>query len=455
MSDIKKKIKRRRQREEQAKRYRIALISAVIIGIIVLVLGSISVKYISNYIENKNLEQQMAEKAAEAEQTRLQQEEIVNAQKINAVKDTIESDFNDSTIVEMTDEQLLDKNIHGIIVDMTLEEKVYQLFIATPENIIGGVDVTAIEGTDSNKFKSHPVSGIYLTEANIKNKTQAESLISSVKKYSEDASKVPVFLCINEEGGGQATIAGNSAFAVKKYGSASDIQSLDDAQDAGEAIGEYLKEFGFNVNFAPCADVIMNEESSYVINRSFGTDPYGVSAMAKEIAHGMSNQGVIPTIKHFPGYGSVGVNEETGSLSIYKGIDGLREVDFIPFKEAIEDGAELIMVGNASAPNVTGDNEPCCTSAKIVDEILRNELGYQGVVITDRLDANSLTDNYDSASLCVASIKAGADLLLAPSDLEQGVAGIIQAVNEGTILEARIDESVYRILNLKSKLKEE
>lgn len=237
----------------------------------------------------------------------------------------------------------------------------------------------------------------------------------------------------------------------------SDVGSRGDSQEAyevGSRIGAYLKDLGFNMDAAPDTDVLTNPENEVVRYRSFGSDPQLVARMAQEELKGLNDQGIIGLYKHFPGHGGTTADSHEGYAYVSETLDELKNGALVPFQSGIDSGIRVIMVSHISCPNVTGDNTPATLSRMLITDILRNEMGFDGMVITDALDMGAITEQYSSDQAAVAALNAGADMLLMPEDFQTAYQGVINAVNSGTLSEERIDESVRRILKIKVQMTE-
>jgi beta-N-acetylhexosaminidase len=223
------------------------------------------------------------------------------------------------------------------------------------------------------------------------------------------------------------------------------------AQEIGETIGKDISQLGFNVDFAPVADVNTSELNKEIGNRSFGSDTKLVSNMVTSFVKGLQSTNVSATLKHFPGQGSSTGNTHEGAVNLDKDIDNLRKTDFKPFQAGIKAGADFIMVSHVSISRVTENTLPASMSDIVMQSILRTEFGFDGIIITDAMDMTAITSEYTAAEAAVASISAGADIVLMPQNYEEAINGVLAAVEDGTIPESRINESVQRILQVKVK----
>ena len=333
------------------------------------------------------------------------------------------------------------------IAEMPIEDKVAGLFIITPEALTGADTVTRAGDTTKDKLRERPVGGLIYFSSNITDAAQLTEMLQNTR----GASKYPIFLGIDEEGGTVSRVAEKGL--AQNVGSMSDIGATGDAaaaQEAGVAIGTYLSEYGFNMDFAPVADVVA-EGNTTIGNRSFGSDPNLVAPMVAAAVEGIQNTGVSACLKHFPGLGDTTEDTHNGMATTEKSLDDFNTFDFPVYQAGIEAGAEFVMVSHLSAPNVTGDNTPASLSNKMITEILRGQLGYQGIVITDAMNMTAITDYYTADEAAVMALQAGADIILMPEDFETAYNGVLEAVNNGTITEERINESLRRIFRVKKK----
>ena len=340
-----------------------------------------------------------------------------------------------------------------LVSQMTLEDKIAQMFVITPNALTGYASgVTAAGDTTKEAYQSRPVGGIVYMADNLTDPEQTTTMLSNMQEIARERTGLPVFLCVDEEGGSVARIAGNDAFGVTDVGNMSDIGASGDVQNAynaGSTIGSYLAALGFNVDFAPVADVLTNPDNQVIGQRSFGSDAQTVAGMVTSELQGLSAAGVYGMVKHFPGHGSTSGDSHDGAVSTDKTLEELMAEELVPFQSAIDGGVNFVMVGHISAPNVTGDNAPATLSKVLITDVLRGQMGYNGIVITDAVNMEAITGFYNSDKAAVLAVTAGADMILMPADYNTAYTGILNAVNDGTITEERINESVTRIVKAK------
>ncbi len=368
--------------------------------------------------------------------------------------------------------------IKAIIDKMTLEQKVAQLFVVSPETLTGVDSVQYAGDMTYQALQDYPVGGIVFAKDNIDSSSQFGTMTDNLQSYSEDISGLPLFLAAAEEGGSASVLGNNdnldeyyensysdddsdysssSANSVHSGAtSMSEIGRKDDsnnAYEAGKSIGSLMSAYGLNLDLAPVADVLSGN-STGIGDRTFGTDAQTVSDMALEVIRGIQEEDVNAAMKYFPGYGAASSNM-SGFPVINSSLDELKKKEFLPYSNAIAQGMDFVMVGHISVPNVTGDDTPASLSEKMISEVLRKDLGFKGIVMTDYLNDKTIVKNYGAADAAVKAIQAGADLLLEPDDLEAAYEGVLKAVKKGDITEDRLDESIYRILRVKLSMQDE
>ena len=340
------------------------------------------------------------------------------------------------------------------VAGMTLEDKIAQMFVITPDALTGFSGVTAAGDTTKEWYGKRPVGGIVYLPDNLKDREQTSTMLRNMDTIARERTGLPAFLCIDEEGGSVAGIAGNSAFGVTDVGNMAAIGATGDSQNAynaGNVIGGYLSELGFNVDFAPVADVSVTE-GNVIGDRAFGTDSQLVAEMIASELKGLSDAGVYGTAKHFPGYGGVSGDPHENAVSTDRGLEELKGTELVAFQRAVDAGVPFIMAGHIAAPKVTGDDTPSSLSQMMLTDVLRTQMGYKGIVITDAMNVNAITSVYGADEAAVKAVQAGADMILMPQDYEAAYNGLLDAVKNGTISEDRINESLIRIVKAKQQL---
>lgn len=352
----------------------------------------------------------------------------------------------------VTDTDAISGMAEEIKKNMTLEEKVAQLFLVNFElldNSQGGYyEFRSMTDAMKESLRSYPVGGVVFFTRNIENREQTIQFIEDVQMNS----KIPLFISVDEEGGEVSRIASNPNMQTTVFPDMEWIGANEDEEYAyhmGSTIASEIKELGFNLNFAPVADVRTNEFNTEIGSRSFGDDPKLVSKMVKSVVEGMQEQGISAALKHFPGHGDAGEDTHYGAVNVDNDLNRLRSVDFVPFKAGIKAGVDFIMVSHLSISRITEDTVPASLSPLVNGTILREEMGFKGIIITDAMDMKSITDQYEAGEAAVKAVKAGVDIILMPTDLKDAYESVLEAVKTGDIKESRIDRSVKLILKKK------
>ncbi len=352
--------------------------------------------------------------------------------------------------------------VDELLESMTLEEKVGQLFMIDPGMLVDNFETFEASPELLEKAEKYHIGGWIFFKPNIQTPVQTKKLISDLSSVS----KCRPFIGVDEEGGIVSRIGSNSQMGVKKQPAMAKIGGTGNPENAyqvGLELGAALKELGFNLDFAPVADINTNPDNPVIGSRSFGNEPELVAEMVAAEVKGFDSQGIISCLKHFPGHGDTSSDTHTGAASVTHDIQRLKEVELVPFQKGIDAGADMVMIGHISVPNVTGNNEPAVISYQLVTELLREKMGYNGVAITDSMIMRALYDKYTLAESSVLAINAGVDILLmqtpetskergTPSEqFDEAYHAVISAVKRGDITEERLDISVRRILELKVK----
>lgn len=343
--------------------------------------------------------------------------------------------------------------VQKMVDEMSVEEKVGQMFIVRAdtleEDVAVDIGVSWVDEDMKQTLVDYPVGGVIYFANNCYDPDQLSSLSDDLQASSD----IPLFIAIDEEGGSVARIANNPEFGVEGYDSMLSIGNTgntDNAEEVGETIGAYLSEYGINLDFAPVADIFTNPNNTVIGNRSFGTDAETVSSMVSACIDGFHSQDIMTCLKHYPGHGDTSGDTHTGYVQVTKTWDELLDEELIPFIDNL-DKTDMIMAAHLTLPNVTSDGLPASLSKELLTDKLRGELGYDGVIITDSLLMGAVADNYSSAESAVKVVNAGADIILMPYSLSSAYNAVVKAVNDGSIPEERINESVTRILSLKEK----
>lgn len=362
----------------------------------------------------------------------------------------------DATQEEMSLEgKALQAKINEMLADMTLEEKAAQMFMITPEALTGTGQVLEAGDMTREAIDKYPVGGLIYFTQNLQDPEQVRSMTGNVQKFARERTGLPMLLSVDEEGGTITRFGGNFSFDYDSSADMAGIGASGDPQQAyalGEKIGKFLGSLGFNMDNAPDADVLTNLENTVVKDRSFGSDCDTVSEMALAELEGLEDQGVKGLLKHFPGHGATTADTHEGYAYTDATLEEMKSNELVPFADGIEAGVDIIMVGHISCPQVTGNEEPASLSEKMITGVLREEMGFDGVVITDAMNMGAIAENYSPAEASVKAVLAGADMILMPEDFQQAYTGVLNAVKSGKITQERIDASVTRIIGLKLEM---
>ncbi len=350
----------------------------------------------------------------------------------------------DSSLFRVVDSPMATDDI---LASMTLHEKVCQLFFVTPESFSNQGRVNEASRDFFRAFSRFPVGGVILFAENIL-KSKIKDLNAGMQEAAAGVNGIGLLIGADEEGGRISRVANKLNLREKQPGPTK-ITSAEQAYDSGRIIGKYLSEYGFNVNFAPVADVRSEETGSEVYRRTYSTDPEIVSEYVARFVDGLHESSIISVLKHFPGHGAVSGNTHNGPGVSRKTLEELRAVDFLPFIAGIQADAEIVLLSHQLTANI--DPETPASMSETVISLLRDELGFRGVVITDALRMGAIRNGYGSGESCVRALEAGADMLLLPYNFTNAYNGVMEALESGRLTEARIDESVRRILLLKEK----
>ena len=348
--------------------------------------------------------------------------------------------------------------VEAQLAKMTLREKVGQMFFVRIETLDTTIHWTAYSDLQENPIlevnktmrdvnEKYPIGGLILYAWNIDDEAQLAKLIPQIRALNGHP-----LLCIDEEGGRVSRLANNPNFNVKKYESMAAIGATGDPKNAyecGNTIGTYLKHYGFDIDFAPVADVNTNPENIIIGQRAFSDKPEVAAGMVTNYLQGLKDAGITGCIKHFPGHGDTKADTHFGYASTQKTWAEMMDCEMVTFKAGIKWGCQLIMTAHIGAPKVTGSDIPSTLSPVVLQDKLRGELGYQNIIITDGMEMGAITQQFSSAEAAVRSIEAGVDIVLGPKNLVEAFDAVIDAVNKGSISEERINQSVRRILKLK------
>lgn len=421
-----------KREERRRRRKRSQMIAYTLVGILILILAAAIALAVSAITSRSSIQQE--------QQTKL--DEILSSEEtIEVPTEPVE------TVQEMTDEQKLDKIIdEAIIQNMPLEDKVAGLFITTPESITGvSAAVQAGDGT-KDALSKYPVGGIVYAAKNIQSADQLKQMIDNTKLYTS----YPLFIAIDGEGSGTDAVAaaglGTKTDSPETIGASGDVNN---AYTAGTTVGSYLAELGFNLDFAPAADLKVVDGNA-AGSSSYGSEADKVASFVGYMQAGLQEQKVTACIGQFPGIGSSTQSTKDGMASTDRSTEDFRANEFAVFQTCIDNGmTKMIRISNMAAPSLTGDNTPCTFSSAVVTDILRNELNFRGVIVSGVMNEAAISNYYGADEAAVLALRAGCDMIYAPENFETAYNGVLEAVQNGTISEERVNDSLRRIYRIK------
>ncbi|KAI4453455.1 cytosol non-specific dipeptidase [Holotrichia oblita] len=359
---------------------------------------------------------------------------------LNEAVPDIENIFTEKNSYENDDEIFIQKMLD----EMTLEEKIGQMFMVAYRSY-NGKNIIELNDYVTESIEKYRPGGIILFSENIKDYEQVKTYIEEL----QEISGIPLIIGVDEEGGSVSRLKGiiNTLPAASKIGKENNPENT---YLLAMELGVLMAELGFNLNFAPVCDI--DEQLNTVVgNRAFGTTADIVSVQSAEIIKGLQDSGIGAVAKHFPGHGGTKEDSHIKSAVTQKNLSDLNSFDFIPFKNAVKTGVSAIMVGHISIPEVTGNDMPAIFSEVLIKDVLRREMGFDGLVITDAMEMGAVSSNFSDAEAVVMAVKAGVDIILMPKDLQAAYLTLNNAVLSGEVDMETIDLSVLRILKFNSR----
>ncbi|MDR7857268.1 beta-N-acetylhexosaminidase [Tissierella sp.] len=341
------------------------------------------------------------------------------------------------------------ENDHMVPIDdriksMSIEEKIGQL-------IVVGFDGSSINEEAIEFIEDLKVGGFILFSRNIIDENSVLGLLNNLKEANSN-NDIPLLLSIDEEGG----MVSRLPKSFVKLPDAMTVGNKNDEEISygfGKMLGDRVKALGFNTNFAPVLDINSNPNNPVIGNRAFGTEVNQVVSSGIQVMKGIRESGVIPAVKHFPGHGDTNIDSHINLPIVRKDMDELKFFELLPFISAIEEDVEMIMVAHILYPEIDKDY-PATMSFEVIQRTLRDELGYDGVIVSDDMTMGAIVKNYTLEDGVLQFIKSGGDIALichGKDNPRKAVEKIADAVNSGELSEEDIDKKVYRILKLKDK----
>ena len=405
-----KRLARRQKRKKSQ------ITAFVILAVVILLLAGVAVfcvYSIRNLLGISGSPQEAAEAASEASS-----EEVVIE-----TPDTIEPEAQ-----EMSEEDILSEVVDGCVAELSIEDKVAGLFVVTPEQLTGVATAVKAGSGTQDALSKYAVGGVAYFAKNIKDEGQ----ISEMLDATETMSKYPIFTFVSDEGKKGAVTTNITIDGI------TDVTDTDTASSSATALGLALSSYGFNMNLAPSID--LSDAGLY------GSDADKAGELVTAFSSGIKDSGVDVCVNSFP----LKTDTSAGLTAVDKSKDDLSNGEYKLFSALIDKGIpSAVMMSNASFEQAVGDNTPASLSSAMIEDELRNGLGFDGVIITGPLNEASITEYYTSDDAAVNAIKAGADMIYLPENFEEAYNGVLEAVNNGSIDESRLDESLKRIYRIK------
>lgn len=468
--------RRKRRRQEQTKVVAIAAGAAgVVLLILILIISSIvntlikknkteavqetasveteEVLEVDNVIPEAQEGQEYESETFEEEEEVVEEETVDDTDAAEAEEEEVVPEEEEEQVEEGPAEeeldQMVEEQVANQISSMSIEDKVAQLFFITPGQLLG--KESAVDGAGSafnDKLNKYQIGGVLLEASNMRDANSLSDMISNIQLMVG----YPMFVGISDEGGEnspliQSRVSENVISSEKEIGA-----SLGDsgAYSAGISIGGEMKMFGLNVDFAPYVDVSL-QKGSVAEQHGFGTDVETTASLTRNFIKGLEDQGIQSAVKYFPSYGDATQDGKNGQVTSQRSKEQLAE-GYLPYQEAIDAGADFVMISHVGLPKLRGDRRPASLSKEVITDIVRDEWGYDGIVITDYMNKSCIYNSYTYAEAAVGAIEAGADMILSVKNFEKSYNGLLDAVKKGTITEERIDESLVRIFRVKYRM---
>lgn len=425
-------LERREHRRKRRKRAQLLAYFTLLILIVILAVigyfGVVKIRQLKTEYDER-VAASLAEAANALEEVGTEENEAID----EALTEEAASEPVTDEEPEITTDEL-DELVDVLIADMTLEEKLAGLFIVSPEALTGVTTQTAAGNSTKNAIEANPVGGFIFTSKNYLSATQFQEMITNMNGYS----KFPLFTAIDREPGN------DTSFGITQTDNTATLTDTANVNVVFSLLTEGLTHNHLNTILAPVADIVAEDGNKSLQGRTFGTDGESVSPLVSSAVKAIEEK-ANSVVKTFPGEGSVSSDNE-----LTKSVEELKNAELLAFKGAVDAKASAIIVSNLYATGICGERIPACLSDEVVS-LLREYLGFNGIIMTDYLNDTTVTSNYSAKDAAIAAINAGCDMLLCPKNYKEAYNGLLEAVNAGSISEDRINEALHRIYRVKYK----
>ncbi len=352
---------------------------------------------------------------------------------------------------EAAPERRIEGQVERIIRSMSPEERMGQLIFPAIMKDPRGRPISRVTEDVRSLMEEVEPGGILLFGPNFTSLEGTREFLAELQGLSE----VPLIFAVDQEGGVVSRLTESSSLPATPIPPAATVGaagSEDLARELGRVVGAELRSLGIVMNLAPVADVNTNPSNPVIRERAYGSDPEQVGRIVAAVVEGMQSEGVAAVLKHFPGHGDTYDDTHLGSATVYHDLERLREVELVPFRAGIEAGARGVMTGHISVPEVLGREEPATFSSELLDGLLRDELAFEGLVVTDSLSMAALINYYPQDEIVYRALEAGNDILLRPLYARRAYEALLDGVASGRLSQERIDHSVRKILRFKFEM---
>ena len=420
---------REKRRRRRIRNQIFAYLTLIVVLFLLVAAGYFAVKGIMKYVKNYNDKVNKVIEDAESSSAVETMAEVDDTNQNTADQNAIGEDT-EGYVSAGIGEDPLDDLIESLLKDMTIEEMVAGMFMVSPESITDVQTVVQAKEGTKKAITENPVGGIVYLPQNFKSQDQFTQMIANTRGFS----KFPIFMALKVECGA------STDFGMEATAKASELTDAESVKNAYGSIAEKLALYGINMNLAPVSEIVSEGGDASLQGRTFGSDAATAAPLVSAAVQAMQEKEVSAVLQKFPGTAA-------GS----KTLEELKNSEFVIYDLAIKSGVDCIMVSHIKVSGVTGDETPASLSSVMLNDVLRNMLGFKGVIITDYLNDTAITENYSSADVSVAAILAGADILLEPENYQEAYEGVLQAIADGRITKERIHDSMYRIYRVKYK----